>query len=58
MIHKEQKSWGGDYFIDEAEILSEVGRAWNQKGDKVILKDVGVRSKVNAVSAANISGAF
>ncbi|WP_420805476.1 IS630 family transposase [Leptospira weilii] len=46
--------------MDETGIRSDstVGKTWGQKGDKVVLKDIGVHSKVNAISAANISGAF
>ncbi|EMI69867.1 transposase [Leptospira noguchii] len=46
--------------MDETGIRSDstVGRTSGKKGDKVILKDVGIRSKVNAISAVNIFGAF
>ncbi|AGS80539.1 IS630 family transposase [Leptospira alstonii] len=61
LIRKNAKKTGAEiYFTDETGIRSDstVGRTWGRKGDKVILKDTGVRSKVNAISAVNISGAF
>ncbi|EMJ62401.1 winged helix-turn helix [Leptospira sp. P2653] len=61
LIRKKAKRIGAEInFIDETGIRSDstVGKALGKKGSKVVLKDVGVRSKVNAISAVNISGAF
>nr|WP_036032682.1 IS630 family transposase [Leptospira noguchii] len=61
LIRQRAKRIGAEiYFMDETGIRSDstVGRTWGKKGDKVILKDVGIRSKVNAISAVNIFGAF
>lgn len=59
LIRKRAKKIGAEiYFTVETGTRSEVGKTWGQKGDKVILKDVEGRSKVNAISAVNISGAF
>lgn len=61
LIRKKAKRIGAEiYFIDETGIRSDstVGKTWGRKGNKVVLKDIGVPSKVNAISAVNISGAF
>lgn len=48
------------FFSDEAGVRSDttIGKTWGKKGSKVVLKDSAVRSKVSAISAVNIYGAF
>jgi len=61
LIRKKAKKIGAEiYFSDETGVRSDstIGKTWGKKGEKVILKDSAVRSKVNAISAINISGAF
>lgn len=60
-IRKKAKEIGAEiFFSDEAGVRSDstIGKTWGKKGEKVVLKDSAVRSKINAISAVNISGAF
>lgn len=61
LIRKKARKTGAEiFFSDETGVRSDstIGKTWGKKGEKVILKDSAVRSKVNAISAVNMSGAF